>query len=187
MDGLHDLRGEVDHVVGVVAFEAELNACYHFCVVDLLQEDGQLADYVVYAWTHLAQTDHVGSHCLWVEVLGRPRTGSHELLLGLHVLACAEDAVLDDELSGRHQSFRHEERLIVFSFDGVGKERAWEGLGVVKLQICDEIVDFDERADDLGHDFQLLKQSIVTHVVQLQRSPQVLGLQLLIIENISHG
>lgn len=53
MDGFHDLGGEVDHVVGVVAFEAKLNACYYFCVVDLLQEDGQLTDYVVYTWTNL--------------------------------------------------------------------------------------------------------------------------------------
>lgn len=54
MDGLHDLRSEFNHIVGVVAFEAELNACYYFCMVDLLQEDGQLADYVVYAWAYLA-------------------------------------------------------------------------------------------------------------------------------------
>lgn len=118
--------------------------------------------------------------------MSRPWTGSHELLLGFHVLAGAEDAVFDDKLSRRDQSFGHEERLIVFSFDGVGKERAWECFGIVKLQICDEVVDFNERTDDLGHDFQLLQQSILAHVVQLQRSPQILGLQLLIVEDICH-
>lgn len=41
----------------------------------------------------------------------------------------------------------------MFSFDGVGKEWTWEGLGVVKLQICDEIIDFDEGTDDFSHNF----------------------------------
>lgn len=45
----------------------------------------------------------------------------------------------------------------MFSFDGMGKERAREGFGVVKLQICNEVVDFNKRADDLGHDFKLLQ------------------------------
>ena len=187
VDGLYELRSEVDHVACVVSFEAELYARYHFCVVDLLQQDGQLADDVVHARTNLAQTDDVGSHCLRVEVLRRPRPRPHELLLGFYALACAEDAVLDHELPRRDECFRHEERLIVFAFDGVSQERAREGLGVVELQICDEVVHLNERTDDLGHDFQLLQESILAHVVQLQRTPKVLGLELLIIEEIVHG
>lgn len=121
VNGLYDLRSEVDHVVGVVSFESELDAGHYFSVIDLLQQNGQLADDIVYARTNFAQTYHISSHCFRIEVLSRPWPGSHELLLCLYILASAEDAVLDHELSWRDECFRHEERLIVAAFYGMSK------------------------------------------------------------------
>lgn len=80
----------------------------------------------------------------------------------------SKDAVLDYEFTRFNEGFRHKKRLARVSFYLLRDKGAVIGLRVMKLQINDQIIDFDKGADNSCHKLKLLKKGVLAYLIEFQ-------------------
>lgn len=175
VDSAHQLGGEVDCVRSVKPSPAEPNPCDSFNLVDALEQGDQLTDDVVDAWRVFTRTDDISSNCCRVEVLSCSGPRPQKFLLCFDGLPCPEAAIFDDELSRFDECLRHQERFVFTAFYFVSDEGTGVSLGLVDLEVDDEVVHLLEGTHDLSHHIQFLEETVIlVHVQQFQGAP-VLG------------
>lgn len=160
MDRLHQLWGQIKHIVVVVASPAEPYPCHLFDFVDVFEKDDKFSDKIIYPRGCLARTHYICPYSGRIKVLGWARACSHELLLGLNTLACSKAAILNDKLSRFYQWLRGQKRLVLASFDLVCDKGTRISFRVVDLQIDDQIVDLLKGTNNLGHHFEFLEKPV---------------------------
>lgn len=102
MDSFHHFRSQLHKsfiFFVVVTSPTKLDSSYFVNFVDLFEQNDQLSNDVIDAWSGSSQTYNVSSDVSCVEILSGSRSCFHEFLLSFDALTCSEHAVLDDKLS----------------------------------------------------------------------------------------